>query len=86
MIPAPIAFELSKNDELTFGFSVSVQDGGAQPYTGEYEVTPKIYEPVSLETKNRFLRDNVTVKKIPQYVVSNDAGGNTLIMGDEYFG
>ena len=32
------------------------------------------------------LKDNVTVKKIPQYIVSNDAGGATLIMGDEYFG
>ena len=48
---------------------------------GAYEVTPKIYEAVSLETKDRFLKDNVTVKKIPQYIVSNDAGGATLIMG-----
>lgn len=29
--------------------------------------------------------DDVTVRKIPRYEVSNDCGGVTLIMGDEYF-
>lgn len=61
--------------------------GGATPvYTGEYEVTPKTYEETVLPTKNRKLTANVEVKKIPQYEVSNQSGGETLIIGDEYYG
>lgn len=55
-------------------------------YTGEYEVTPKVYEESVLPTKNKRLTANVEVKKIPQYEVSNLSGGETLIIGDEYYG
>lgn len=58
-------------------------EGGA-PYEGVYDVTPKTYEPVVLPTRNRLLSRDVNVAKIPQYEVSNAAGGLTLIMGDEY--
>lgn len=61
-----------------------VYAGEGKPYEGEYEVTPKTYEPVILPTKNRLLSQDVNVLKIPQYEVSNAAGGVTLIMGDEY--
>lgn len=56
-----------------------------ETYEGAYEVTPKIYEAVELPTRDRLLRDDVTVKQIPQYEVSNEAGGTTLIMGEEYY-
>ena len=36
-------------------------------------------------TKDKLMPDDVTVRKIPRYEVSNDCGGVTLIMGDEYF-
>lgn len=61
-----------------------VYQGGGAPYEGDYEVTPKIYDPVVLPTRDRYLSRDVTVAKIPQYEVSNAAGGVTLIMGDEY--
>ena len=51
------------------------------PYEGEYEVTPKTYNEQVLPTKNKRMIDNLTVKKIPQYEVGNDAGGKTLILG-----
>lgn len=38
-----------------------------------------------METKDKLMPDDVTVRKIPRYEVSNDCGGVTLIMGDEYF-
>lgn len=56
------------------------------PYSGAYEVTPKTYVPVVLETMRRTMRDNVTVEKIPQFEVSNESGGTTLIIGEEYYG
>lgn len=61
-----------------------VYQGGGKPYEGDYEVTPKIYEPVVLPTRDRYLSRDVNIAKIPQYEVSNAAGGLTLIMGDEY--
>lgn len=61
-----------------------VYTGGGKPYEGVYDVTPKTYAPVVLPTRNRLLSRDVNVAKIPQYEVSNAAGGLTLIMGDEY--
>ena len=61
-----------------------VYTGDSKPYEGDYDVTPKTYEPVVLPTRNRLLSRDVNVAKIPQYEVSNAAGGLTLIMGDEY--
>lgn len=81
-----LTFELQPRQELEVSFNVSVSAVGGIPYTGEYRVTPKIYGPVVLETKDKSMADDVTVLKIPQFEVSNEAGGNTLIMGDEYYG
>ena len=81
-----ITFELVPRQALDVSFDVSITADGGKPYTGDYEVTPKIYTSVTLPTKDKTLRDDVTVRKIPQYEVSNQAGGNTLIMGDEYYG
>lgn len=81
-----VTFELVPRQALEVSFDVTVTAAGANPYTGDYQVTPKIYNPVTLATKSKTMRDDVTVLKIPQYEVSNEAGGNTLIMGDEYYG
>ncbi len=56
---------------------------GDDPYRGEYEVTPKVYEDTVLATKAKTMRDDVRVLKIPQYEVTNESGGMTLILGDE---
>lgn len=61
-----------------------VYTGEGKPYEGAYDVTPKSYEPVVLPTRNRLLSRDVNVAKIPRYEVSNDAGGVTFIIGDEY--
>lgn len=81
-----ISFELGESATLDVGFDVLVSAPPSAAYTGVYTVTPKIDGPVVLSTKNKTMRDDVTVRKIPQHEVSNEAGGNTLIMGDEYFG
>lgn len=52
-------------------------------YTGEYEVTPKVYENKTLQTKNHSMKNDILVKKIPQAEVSNLANGTTLIIGEE---
>lgn len=55
-------------------------------YTGEYTVTPKVEEETILPTKGRKMIKDVKVLKIPTYEVSNPQGGETLIIGDEYYG
>ena len=68
-------------NSIKIGFNVG---GTSQipPYEGEYEVTPKTYDEQVLPTKNKRMINNLTVKKIPQYEVSNDSG-YTLIIGEE---
>ena len=55
-------------------------------YQGDYTVTPKVTKEVLLQTKSKVMKNNVTVLKVPQFEVSNDAGGKTLILGDDYYG
>lgn len=52
-------------------------------YDGEYIIEPKLHEDITLSTKNRKMKSDVTVLKIPHYEVSNEAGGTTLILGGE---
>lgn len=56
---------------------------GHEYYCGECEVTPKV-EPQKLETKDKVMTDDVTVKAIPYYEVSNPQGGVTIIIGGDY--
>ena len=55
---------------------------GYVDYVGDYEVTPKINEQ-SLQTKDKHLTENVTIKSIPYFETSNTSGGNTVYIGSE---
>ena len=52
-------------------------------YTGEYTVTPEVDTAQTLETAGTYMTNDVTVNAIPDYEVSNEAGGNTFIIGKE---
>lgn len=54
--------------------------GGSDPYTGEYEVKPKI-TPQVLRTKDKYMVDDLTVLEIPYAEVSNTSGGLTATIG-----
>ena len=56
-----------------------------QPYEGDYSVVPKVVSDVILPTEGKQMKSDVAVLKIPQYEVSNDAGGKTFIIGEEYY-
>ena len=45
-------------------------------------MTPKTYDEQTLQTVNKKMLKNVTIKKIPQFEVSNEYG-YTLIIGEE---
>ena len=53
------------------------------PYEGTYTVDPLAKSATVLQTKGKSMADNITVNKIRQLEVSNTAGGNTLIIGED---
>ena len=55
---------------------------GGEPYDGPYEVTPKVTAQ-ALPTANKLMRDDVSVRAIPYFDVSNTAGGNTIYIANE---
>ena len=61
---------------------VVATDESVDRYKGDYEVTPKVESQV-LQTAQKFLEDNVTIKEIPYFDVSNTAGGSTVYIGNE---
>lgn len=48
-----------------------------------YIITPSWEADIILPTKSKLMKENLTVKKIAQTTVSNDAGGITLILGGQ---
>ena len=56
---------------------------GSNRYTGEYVVTPKAFEKTVLETANKTMLDDVTVKRIPYHETSNLGGGMTVVIAQE---
>ncbi len=100
MAETPVVIQLGTEREKPFFFAVGnvpeiaaeiedvvLETGGNVPlFAGPYEVTPRVYGAVTLETKALRMKEDVVVHKIPQYEVSNEAGGKTFIIGDEYDG
>lgn len=51
-----------------------------ETYSGIYDVAPKI-EPQILSTSDKVMTQDMKIKAIPYYSVSNEHGGNTIIIG-----
>lgn len=57
-----------------------IRDGSALPaYEGEYEITPRAHDEVVLPTAGKRMTDNVTVREVPYYEVSNESGKTVYI-------
>lgn len=54
---------------------------GAEEYAGSYEVTPKV-ESQTLPTEKKLMKQDVIVKEIPYYAVSNNFGQTIIIGGN----
>ena len=63
--------------------TLNIKTSELPTYEGEYEVTPKVYENKTLQTKNHSMKDDILIRKIPQSEVSNLSNGTTLIIGEE---
>lgn len=75
--------ELNKPIQANFGVVHHITDmADTQLYEGSYEVTPKVTSQ-TLPTKEKFLTEDVTVKAIPYFDVSNSSGGTTVYIAKE---
>ena len=69
------------NGDIKLDFKDKVIIGGQyQEYEGEYEVTPRTVAQV-LPTKEKNMKNDVTVKEIPFYEVGNLQNGKTVYIG-----
>lgn len=53
---------------------------GIETYEGDYTVIPKVNEQ-KMETKNKMMKDNVTIEQIPFHEISNETGKTVVIGG-----
>lgn len=81
-----VTFELTQKTALSIAFDVTIRGGsGGEPYDGPYTVTPD-FETQELATKDRLLKDNVTVDPIAVARVENPSGGKTIFIGGIFNG
>lgn len=55
---------------------------GGELYEGDYTVIPRVVEQ-TMPTKNRVLVEDMKIKEIPFFNVSNTSGGSTVYIGNE---
>lgn len=81
-----VTFELTQKAALSVAFDVTIRGGsGGEPYDGPYTVTPD-FETQELATKDKLLKDNVTVDPIAVARVENPSGGKTIFIGGIFNG
>lgn len=71
---------LSVNVDGVSGVVTTIEPHARATYDGDYIVVPQVTEQV-LPTREKIMVNDLTVKEIPTYEVSNEAGGNTFIIG-----
>ena len=62
---------------------VFLSDGRIPAYNGETQVIPKARSDTILETKDRIVREDITVTKVPFYQAENPSGGQTVYIAKE---
>lgn len=65
--------------------TISVYTGETQKetYDESYLVIPSVKEDVVLETKDKIMSDDLTIKKVPYETTVNDSEGITVYIGKE---
>lgn len=73
--------QMSSEPQLVGSLATAYSFSGDK-YEGDYEVTPTV-DGVTLNTKHKYLTDDIKVRAIPYFEVSNLSGGNTVFIADE---
>ena len=68
--------------EMKADFAGYQQVNISDPYTGSYEITPKV-EAQTIPTAQKFMTSDMRIKEIPIYDVGNTSGGRTIYIAKE---
>lgn len=74
---------MSSIGQLIGEISIFSGEATKEKYEGNYIVTPSAEEDIVLETKDKLMTDDLTLKKIPFHETTNDSGGITVYIGKE---
>jgi hypothetical protein len=75
--------DLTIEESPIINLTIEEGSGGVLPYyDGSYSVVPRKIEQ-TLETKNKSMRDDVTIDPINYSETINPQGGNTVVIGYE---
>lgn len=77
-----VRFSGCQEIDIEFGQIQQIASGDIPVYEGDYTVTPNV-DGKTLQTKDKLMKENVIVEKIPCFVVSNISGGNTVYIAKE---
>jgi len=79
---SPVRFAIGLTDTPSFNiqFDESMKRPDCTPYSGLYDITPTLCDQ-RLETADRHLYEDLTVRKIPYYEVENLSGTTAIIGG-----
>lgn len=67
--------------QVEFDTAVEIKEyTGVDVYDGEYTLTPETTDQVLL-TKEKLLKENVTIKAVQKQIVENPSGGQTITIG-----
>lgn len=76
-----LTVKFADNDlNLKFNFGEIIQVSDLPKYEGDYTIIPKITAQ-TMKTQDKLMTDNVTIKEIPYFEVSNPQSGKTVIIG-----
>ena len=76
-----VEFDTASVFQVEFDTAVEIKEyTGVDVYEGEYTLTPETTDQVLL-TKEKLLKENVTIKAVPKQIVENPAGGQTVTIG-----
>lgn len=71
---------ISDTETVGMNIGAAYEMTSGVPYTGSYEVTPRLYAQ-SLDTDGKLMEDDVTVYEIPVSRTTNPTGGLTVLIG-----
>lgn len=66
-----------------YGSTTIVEPHAHATYQGEYVVTPQHDTGITLDTNDKLMTEDVTVKKIPYYETTNVSNGYTVYIASE---
>lgn len=78
--------EINSRETMDGALSIPKRLPEYEKWDGPHKFTSDVAETVTYETKDKVMKDNIVVLKVPYYEVSNEKGTTVYIGKDQYNG